>query len=122
MGDLTPGELREALKVAGGAGHSGMERALAQMPQSIPLRLLAHAAAYISTICEASPAMLTYLADRSDGKVKDESQQAQGAPVNIQIVMVDRRRPLEQVLAERRALESHGSSGALIDVQEIPET
>ena len=69
---LTPAELRQVLKAGGGTGRSGIEQALANMPQGVPMRLLLHASATVQSTCEPQPGILNYLADREEGKVTDK--------------------------------------------------
>ena len=81
---LTPDELRRALRAGGGTGKSGMEKALAAMPQGVPLGLLMNASAMIHTTCEPTPGVLTYLRDSDEGKpVEHQELTVHESPVDI---------------------------------------
>ena len=85
---LTPADLRLALRAGGGTGKSGMERALSQMPQGVPLGLLMNASAIIHTTCEPTPGVLSYLRDSDEGKPveKREIMGENGGPVKVSVV------------------------------------
>jgi hypothetical protein len=85
---LTPDELRRALRAGGGTGKSGMEKALAAMPQGVPLGLLMNASAMIHTTCEPTPGVLAYLRDSDEGKPveKREIMGENGGPVKVSVV------------------------------------
>lgn len=71
---LTPAELRHALKQGGGTGRSGMEQALALMPQGVPLGLLLHGSAIVHGVCEPQPGILSYLRDTDEGKPTERQE------------------------------------------------
>jgi len=83
---LTPGELRDVLRKAGASGRSGLERSLAEYPQGMPMRMITHLSAIVSAANEPQPGILSYLAERDEGKVPDRLEHGGKVIVEVEYV------------------------------------
>jgi len=51
-----------------------MEAALSRMPPTMPVKILQTLAAQVRSICDPSPGLLEFFANRSEGKVADRTE------------------------------------------------
>ena len=69
---LTCAEALELVRRSGGAAE--MEAALSRMPPTMPVKILQTLAAQVRSICDPSPGLLEFFANRSEGKVADRTE------------------------------------------------
>ena len=80
---MTPIELAELFRRLGSKGRSGLEQSLASLPQHVPLGMLQHASAMISTICEPNASLNSYLADRDEGPMPTQATHTGAIQINV---------------------------------------